>query len=352
MVRDGQPTLSPDGSDVAFVRSDPANDDDPAWSSSLTSAAATVRRVRAAWVWIRRRGRLVAGRPLDRVHRRGRSAAVPGRAGPAGRRPAAPRRAQGGRAEPEADRPAHRSRRLALGRRRPPGSLVPPVRRRGGARCDAAPGHGRRLGRRGHRLDPGRHGPSRSPPTAPRRRHPAATDDLGRGHRRGRRDDGRPHGRAARGHGARGLGASTPPARRMVAGSRPSASWSRSRSTTSARRSWWGRRTVRPRPGRSPRSLDRPIGNWADTDLNGWMVSGRPGPYWLDAAPSWRPSRIAAAPSRPLPARPGDREAGQGAHASPRDATGPWSDATSHALGVGADGTIAVLGTLDTGRWS
>ena len=30
--------------------------------------------------------------------------------------------------------------------------------------------------------------------------------------------------------------------------------------------------------------LDRPIGNWADTDLNGWMVSGRPGPYWLDPA--------------------------------------------------------------------
>ena len=28
--------------------------------------------------------------------------------------------------------------------------------------------------------------------------------------------------------------------------------------------------------------LDRPIGNWTDTDLNGWMVSGRDGPAWID----------------------------------------------------------------------
>ena len=28
--------------------------------------------------------------------------------------------------------------------------------------------------------------------------------------------------------------------------------------------------------------LDRPIGNWTDTDLNGWMVDGRHGPAWLD----------------------------------------------------------------------
>ena len=26
--------------------------------------------------------------------------------------------------------------------------------------------------------------------------------------------------------------------------------------------------------------LDRPIGNWTDTDLNGWMVSSRGGPFW------------------------------------------------------------------------
>ncbi|MBA2299592.1 MAG: S9 family peptidase, partial [Chloroflexi bacterium] len=28
--------------------------------------------------------------------------------------------------------------------------------------------------------------------------------------------------------------------------------------------------------------LDRAIGNWTDTDLNGWMVSGRHGPAWID----------------------------------------------------------------------
>jgi dipeptidyl aminopeptidase/acylaminoacyl peptidase len=28
--------------------------------------------------------------------------------------------------------------------------------------------------------------------------------------------------------------------------------------------------------------LDRPIGNWIDTDQTGWMVSGRRGPWWLD----------------------------------------------------------------------
>jgi dipeptidyl aminopeptidase/acylaminoacyl peptidase len=28
--------------------------------------------------------------------------------------------------------------------------------------------------------------------------------------------------------------------------------------------------------------LDRPIGNWVDTDLNGWFVEGRHGPFWLD----------------------------------------------------------------------
>ena len=30
--------------------------------------------------------------------------------------------------------------------------------------------------------------------------------------------------------------------------------------------------------------LDRPAANWADTDLTGWMVAGRHGPFWLDDA--------------------------------------------------------------------
>ena len=85
--------------------------------------------------------------------------------------------------------------------------------------------------------------------------------------------------------------------------------------------------------------LDRPIGNWADTDLNGWMVDGRPGPFWLgndtivatvtDRGRS-HPVRFHLDPSRP------------------RVASGPWSDATSHALAVAPTGVIAVLGTLGT----
>ena len=30
--------------------------------------------------------------------------------------------------------------------------------------------------------------------------------------------------------------------------------------------------------------LDRPVGNWADTDLTGWQADGRPGPFWPDPA--------------------------------------------------------------------
>jgi dipeptidyl aminopeptidase/acylaminoacyl peptidase len=95
--------------------------------------------------------------------------------------------------------------------------------------------------------------------------------------------------------------------------------------------------------------LDRPIGNWADTDLNGWMVSGRPGPYWLgnDAIVGTVTDRGRSHPVRfEL-----DPDAGAGRNsptAVPRDAPGPWSDATSHALGVATDGTIAVVGTLGT----
>ncbi|HEY6013808.1 MAG TPA: alpha/beta fold hydrolase, partial [Candidatus Limnocylindrales bacterium] len=95
--------------------------------------------------------------------------------------------------------------------------------------------------------------------------------------------------------------------------------------------------------------LDRPIGNWADTDLNGWMVSGRPGPCWLDsgtivATVSDRgrshPARFRLDPRTGAPIDP--------PVATSRDAPGPWSDATSHTLAVSRTGTIAVLGTLGT----
>jgi dipeptidyl aminopeptidase/acylaminoacyl peptidase len=79
------------------------------------------------------------------------------------------------------------------------------------------------------------------------------------------------------------------------------------------------------------------------------MVNGRPGPYWLS------PDAIMAVVSdrgRSHPVRfELDPRTGRGRNppsASPRDATGPWSDATSHALGVSSSGAVAVLGTLGT----
>jgi dipeptidyl aminopeptidase/acylaminoacyl peptidase len=93
--------------------------------------------------------------------------------------------------------------------------------------------------------------------------------------------------------------------------------------------------------------LDRPIGNWTDTDLTGWMVSGRTGPFWQD------PATIVATVtdrgrSHPVsfPVDPATGKPGTPPRPSPRDASGPWSDATSHSLSVAADGAIAVLGTL------
>jgi len=95
--------------------------------------------------------------------------------------------------------------------------------------------------------------------------------------------------------------------------------------------------------------LDRPVGNWADTDLNGWMVNGRPGPYWVgsDTIVATVTDRGRSHPVRfEL-----DPKTGAGRNrptASLREAHGPWSDATSHALGVATSETIAVLGTLGT----
>ncbi len=97
-------------------------------------------------------------------------------------------------------------------------------------------------------------------------------------------------------------------------------------------------------------NLDRPVGNWVDTDLNGWMVSGRHGPFWLDdstllATISDRgrshPVRFAFDPAT------GQADANQPS-ATPRDADGPWSDATTHTIALARNGVIATLGTLGT----
>ena len=97
--------------------------------------------------------------------------------------------------------------------------------------------------------------------------------------------------------------------------------------------------------------LDRPIGNWTDTDLNGWMVDGRHGPAWVDdrrlvatvsdrgrAHPhvytidsktgrldrangggDRRPRRRTRSPSRP------DRRNHRASPSSPRTARAPWT---------------------------
>ena len=106
----------------------------------------------------------------------------------------------------------------------------------------------------------------------------------------------------------------------------------------------------------SPRELapdlDRPVGSWCDTDLHGWMVDDHFGPAWLDD------TTIVAALTdrgRSLPER-WTIDAATGAPldvpvASDRDSSGPWADATTHALAVapataGRPGIVALLGTV------
>jgi dipeptidyl aminopeptidase/acylaminoacyl peptidase len=88
--------------------------------------------------------------------------------------------------------------------------------------------------------------------------------------------------------------------------------------------------------------LDRPIGNWVDTDLDGWMVNGRHGPFWLDdgtilatVADRGRshPHRFRLDPATGAP-RGHDRPAG--------------GDRTTHTMAVARNGVVATLGTLGT----
>lgn len=98
--------------------------------------------------------------------------------------------------------------------------------------------------------------------------------------------------------------------------------------------------------------LDRPIGNWTDTDLHGWMVPARTGPAWLDE------STIVAVLTdrgRSLPERWRiDQASGallEGPTISHRDADGPWADLAVHQLSLAPDAptdrSVVVLGTLD-----
>lgn len=93
--------------------------------------------------------------------------------------------------------------------------------------------------------------------------------------------------------------------------------------------------------------LDRPWGNSADTDLNGWMVDGEAGPIWVDDRTI---VGVISDRGRSLPERwVIDAKTGalvEGPAAAARSEPGPWADATTHAIASIGDGVVATLGTL------
>ncbi len=103
-----------------------------------------------------------------------------------------------------------------------------------------------------------------------------------------------------------------------------------------------------PGDGRTPPwplapDLDRPIGNWLDTDLNGWLVSGRSGPDWLS------PDRLVAVVTDRARSHPWvfDIDPRSGAPTGRHRAVD--GDRTTHSMAVSATGIISWLGT-DGGR--
>ncbi len=98
---------------------------------------------------------------------------------------------------------------------------------------------------------------------------------------------------------------------------------------------------VRPRWSPWASDLDRPVGAWNDTDLNGWMVSSRPGPFWdgpdalvalVSDAGRVQPWRFTIDPGTGRPAAPPERLVG--------------GDIAAWTLGVGG-GVVSLVATLD-----
>ena len=178
-VRDGWPRISPDARHVAFLRGLTDDEDEPTRLCLVPIAGGRVRHGPGDRLRVRRRGRMVARWVAPRLHRGGRPATVPRGPRAAARTQRAPVEAR-----PLAGRSTDHAIRLALGRRRPPGSLVAPVRRRRGAGRQAATGHLRRLGRVRHRVEPGRTDHRVQLSSAAGRRRASVDDDLGG--RRGR----------------------------------------------------------------------------------------------------------------------------------------------------------------------
>lgn len=87
--------------------------------------------------------------------------------------------------------------------------------------------------------------------------------------------------------------------------------------------------------------LDRPIGQWNDTDLTGWTAESRPGPSWTDERTI---VAVVSDRGRALPVAFGvDRATGRGAGAPERLAAG---DAVATSLAA-RGGTISVLATVE-----
>ena len=95
--------------------------------------------------------------------------------------------------------------------------------------------------------------------------------------------------------------------------------------------------------------LDRPIGSWVDSDMTGWMVSGRHGPWWADGTTviatvsdrgrsHVRRFRLDGASGRPVaPPLPVDG-----------DTLATWPQTVTHTVAVARSGVVATLATNGT----
>ena len=129
------PTAAP----LAFVRTDPADDDAPA-AIALSTSRGRTRRVRLRGPATTGPSASSPGRPMAAASRSRRRSTRPGSSSGRSRR-SRPRRAKAqdrGRRDSRATRPPDRADRLALGRRGPPRSVVAPVRHRSAGRASRA----------------------------------------------------------------------------------------------------------------------------------------------------------------------------------------------------------------------
>ena len=318
------------------------------WSDPTAGSAARFASPGAV-ATVRRRARLVARRPADSRSRRRSIRRGSSWAGSRRSTDADAGKAQPGRARPPT------TRRSRGGSRAPTGAGT----RRGisiaGRTCSShdgplagpgAPGHGRRLGRQPTSRGTPTAGPSRSPPTAGRTPIPAPRhDDLGGRRRPADAGGGTAEPREVMAPGGWANHPAFSPDGRWLAAvgvlePDPLDDISPGILLGPARRV---APTARPRPGSGPaRSA-----NWVDTDLNGWMVTGRSGPFWVDdrTLVATVSDRGRSHP-RTFPHRSEDRPAGRSARPprSPRTTSPRGRPARPTRSRSRATGVVAALG--------